>query len=200
MRVEENTSCDNLYLYILSWVDAHANRPTRARWTAKANVALLGATERGASTLLFKESFLFSEHSSLDASLIQAYRETHYRVDGTSDMTLLVDTHSLELAALHLKHGVSCSGFITACNPNGVTLPKEVNTKRQADLGVELQHRGLNYLVGIGQHPNNGWPGEPSYLVLGLDLETAKDLALRLEQNAFLWSSEEAVPKLVLLK
>ena len=143
---------------------------------------------------------MFSEPSSLDASLIQVYRETHYRIDGVHGLTLLVDEYSPELAALHLKHGVTCSAFITACNPNGIALSERTNIKRQADLGVELKHRGLNYLVGIGTHPHNDWPGEPSYLVFGLAMQAAKALAIKLEQNAFIWSGEDAVPKLVLLK
>ena len=187
-------------LCILSWVDAQANLPTRARWTAKANVAPIGASKRGASTLPFKESFLFSEPSSLDASLIQVYRETHYRVDGPLGLTLLVDTHSPELAALHLKHGVACSAFITACNPNSIALSEGANIKLQADFGVELQNRGFDYLLGIGQHPDNDWPGESSYLVLGLAIQAAKALAIKLEQNAFIWNGHDAVPKLVLLK
>jgi hypothetical protein len=160
----------------------------------------LGANNRGASTLPFKESFLFSEPFSLDASLIQAYRETHYRVDGASGLTLLVDEYSPELAALHLKHGVTCSAFITACNPNSVALSEAQNMMRQTDLAVDLQQLGLDCLEVIGQHPHNDWPGEPSYLVFGLAMQAAKTLATRLEQNAFIWSGEDAVPKLVLLK
>lgn len=143
---------------------------------------------------------MFSEPSLLDNDLIQVYRETHYRVHGEPGMTLVVDTHSPELMALHKKHGVTCSAFITACNPNGIALSEATNIKRQVNLGVELQRRELNYLIGIGQHPNNDWAGEPSYLVLRLCMQAAKAWAIKLEQNAFIWSGEDAVPKLVLLK
>ncbi len=143
---------------------------------------------------------MFSEPSSLDVSLIQAYRETHYRVGGEHGLILIVDERSPELVALHLKHGAACSAFITACNPNGIALSEDVNIKRHADLGVELQRRGLNYLEGIGQHPHNDWPGEQSYIVFGLAMQAANALAIKLEQNAFIWSGEDAVPKLVLLK
>jgi len=34
--------CYILTPYMTSWVDAHANLPPRARWTAKANVTLRG--------------------------------------------------------------------------------------------------------------------------------------------------------------
>jgi len=149
---------------------------------------------------------LFSDHTSLDPSLVQAYRETHYRVNGPlgppghHGLTLLVDEHSLELADLHLKYGVARSAFITACNPHSMAITDAANMARHADLSSYLQQSGLTYLEGVGQHPHNAWPGEPSYLVLGLAMPDAKALATELEQNAFVWSGEDAVPKLVLLK
>lgn len=149
---------------------------------------------------------MFSDHTSLDPSLVHAYRETHYRVNGPPGpschpgLTLLVDEHSLELADLHLKYGVDCSAFITACNPHSVAITDAANQARHANLASYLQKSGLTYLEGIGQHPHNEWPGEPSYLVLGLALQDAKALATELEQNAFVWSGEDAVPTLVLLK
>ena len=41
---------------------------------------------------------------------------------------------------------------------------------------------------------------EESFLVYGLTLEAAKALGTRLEQNAFIWSGEDAVPQLILLR
>lgn len=152
---------------------------------------------------------MFSDHTSLEPSLVQAYRETHYRVNGPlvpprppghPSLTLLVDEHSLELVDLHLKYGVACSAFITACNPHSVAIADAANMARHANLASYLQKSGLTYLEGIGRHPHNEWPGEPSYLVLGLAMQDAKALATELEQNAFVWSGEDAVPKLVLLK
>jgi hypothetical protein len=52
----------------------------------------------------------------------------------------------------------------------------------------------------IGQHPNNQWPDEPSFLVFGLSLEEAKKLGESLGQNANVWSDSDALPQMILLR
>jgi hypothetical protein len=89
---------------------------------------------------------------------------------------------------------------VTACNPFSAELSDEENRTRKAGLEQDLRARGLRYLPGIGRHPSNGWPGEPSFLVLGIDLSAAKALGVRLEQNAIVWAGEGGVPELVLLR
>ncbi|MDP4922367.1 MAG: DUF3293 domain-containing protein [Limnohabitans sp.] len=74
--------------------------------------------------------------------------------------------------------------------------PKE-NEQRQLNLKVQLKTRGLSFTNGIGQHPSNDWPGEPSVLILNLNRESAKVLAAQYEQNAFVWAGETGVPELV---
>jgi hypothetical protein len=44
------------------------------------------------------------------------------------------------------------------------------------------------------------WPGEKSFLVLGLDLETAIRLGREFRQNALVWADEDAIPRLILLR
>ncbi len=63
---------------IRKWVDAHASLPSRARWIAKADVALR-ATKREASTLRLMEGFLLAQ-SEISAEKIKAYRDTDYRL------------------------------------------------------------------------------------------------------------------------
>ena len=138
--------------------------------------------------------------STLPPGLIQAYRETHYRVTGLDGLTLIVGQHCPALALAHRRHGSACSAFITACNPFSAELLPAENELRQQDLAAELRTRGLPFVDGIGQHPGNGWPGEPSFLVFGLALGAAKALCVRLEQNGFVWARADAVPQLVLLR
>jgi hypothetical protein len=66
--------------------------------------------------------------------------------------------------------------FITACNPQSQELGPARNQRRQEEFPKELRQRSLKYLAGVGHHPNGGWPGEPSFLILGLELEAAKSL------------------------
>ena len=142
--------------------------------------------------------------TALSTELIQAFLETHYRVHqhepDVPPLTLRVGQASAGLAALHRSHGVDCSAFLTAYNPFAQKVDEEVNLKRQEDLTQELSSRSLTFLPGKGQHPTNGWPAEPSVLVLGLSLEAAKIMGRKYEQAAIVWIGSTAVPELVLLQ
>lgn len=137
---------------------------------------------------------------TIDDATIQAYRETEYRVHGDEPFTLQIGRFCEALVAIHKRHRVNCSAYITACNPYSKQFDEAANEGRQADLGRELRTRSLTTLEGIGQHPSNQWPGEASYLILGLTLEAAKSLGTRLEQNAIVWSGADAIPQLFLLR
>ena len=145
------------------------------------------------------EGFLLSE-SIIDAAMVQAYRETEYRVHGDEPFTLRIGDASPALAAAHKRHRVDCSAYITAFNPFSQALDDEANVELHAALGRELDQRSLSRKEGVGQHPSNQWPGEASFLVFGLTLEAAKTLGTRLEQNAIVWCGADAVPQLILLR
>lgn len=138
--------------------------------------------------------------SSIDAATVLAYRQTEYRVCGDSGAVLKVGVRSAQLARLHAAHQTDCSSFITACNPLGAVLDESVNAQRQQALAAQLSRRSLVALPGVGQHPWNGWPGEPSYLVLGLSRQAAQELGRQFAQNALIWSGADAVPELILLR
>ena len=136
--------------------------------------------------------------SILDPGLIQAYRQTHYMAG--NGLTLLVDHPNAALAQAQRQHGVACSAFITACNPESVELSYEQNASRQQELATALAQRGLAFVHGIGQHPSNTWPGEASFLVFGLALADAKALGEQFRQNAIVWSAADGMPQLILLR
>lgn len=138
--------------------------------------------------------------SELETGLIQAYKETHYVVSGDPEIRLQVGVPSQEISHLHRLHGVDCSAFITAYNPFSAQFSDGENRHRHAELGVRLGKTGLAFLQGQGKHPNNQWPAEASYLVLGMQLEDAKRLGIELEQNAFVWVGTDATPTLILLR
>lgn len=85
-------------------------------------------------------------------------------------------------------------------NPFSREVSATENQDRQNSLAAELTRRSLTFLEGIGQHPSNNWPGEESFLVLGLDLEAAKILGERFEQNALVWCGTDGVPQLIALR
>lgn len=116
-------------------------------------------------------------------------------------MTLKVGAPCRPLVTLHKTARVESSAFITACNPfSQQVCDAVINARRQHALASELTQRGLSFFDGIGQHPSQKWPGEASFLVLGLSLEAAKVLGVRHEQNAIIWSGADAVPQLILLR
>jgi hypothetical protein len=136
----------------------------------------------------------------IDPATVLAYQQTEYRVQGSVPVILQVGAKSAQLALLHQLHQTDCSAFITACNPRGELLDAAVNTQRQCALAAEISHRGYLALAGMGQHPTGQWPGEPSYLVLGVSRAAARDLGLHFEQNAILWAGGDAIPELILLR
>jgi hypothetical protein len=138
--------------------------------------------------------------SAIDAETLRAYRETHYRVLGDAPMTLRIDQPSAALAALHQALGVDCSAFITAANPFSRHCDDDANARRQQTLARDIAGMGLRAMEAAGEHPSNGWPAEPSFLVPGLSRANARALGEKYQQNALVWCGADAVPRLVLLR
>jgi len=139
----------------------------------------------------------------LAADLLRAYQETEYRVGAAAPggaFVLRIGAASDALRALHQHFGVACSAFLTAANPHSRMTDDATNAERLRHLHAHLEALGLSCIDGVGQHPGNGWPGEASLLVPGLDLATARRLGERWAQNAIVWSGADAVPQLILLR
>ena len=138
--------------------------------------------------------------SVITPSMLRAYLETDYHVHADVPFAFRIGHASSALAALHREHGVASSAFITASNPYSRLLDHEENAARRADFALELGRRGLPFIAGVGRHPSGSWPGEESFLVLGLARDEAAAWGRRLEQNAIVWTAADAVPQLVALR
>lgn len=138
--------------------------------------------------------------TTIDPQTLRAYRETEYRVLGDRPFAMRIDETCPALAALHARHGVSCSAFVTACNPHSLALSAQENLARQAELAHALAVQGGVCLPGLGILPDGTWPGEDSFLVLGLARDAAGTLGRRFGQNAIVWASTDAIPRLILLR
>lgn len=132
--------------------------------------------------------------------LIVAYRETHFIVSEPERLVLQVGTHNAGLAQLHAQFGASSSAFVTACNPFSQEVGAVNNAQRTMSLEADLRETRFTYFEGVGENPNGNWPGEASFLVLGIPLDEARALGSRHEQNAIVWSDADAVPQLILLR
>ncbi|MDP3229628.1 MAG: DUF3293 domain-containing protein [Acidovorax sp.] len=144
-----------------------------------------------------------TEASCLAENLVEAYLKTAYGVhasDVAGSFALRIGEPSDVLRALMTRFNRASTAYITACNPFGEALSAQDNLARHQRLGQELAHRSLPHWPGIGEGPDGAWPGEDSFLVLGLDLVAAQRLGQAFEQNALVWAGSDAVPKLVLLR
>lgn len=132
-------------------------------------------------------------------SLLAAYSETHYHVYSTPEIILRPDIHSVDLANLHQRYGVKSSAVITAWNPYSEQLSDADNAKRQSQLMESLSDTGLQTIEALGKHPTSDWPGEKSIFILGISLSDVSTLGYDFEQNALIFSSADAVPRVIRL-
>ncbi len=141
-----------------------------------------------------------NDSTNLPPELIQAYRETHYRVEGVEPFTLKVDQVSSEVQRALAKRGLKSCAFFTAWNPYSIALKAEENTILERKLNLHLNAQSLNHTPGEGVHPSNGWPGERSSLVWGVSEKNAREIAEEFQQNAFIWVGEDGIPELILMR
>jgi hypothetical protein len=130
--------------------------------------------------------------------LRDAYRATLYRFDAQEgELLLQVDRFSPALRQLLERWGEDCAAVLTAYNPGSVLIEERSNQLAQAALTRHLQDLGITCFGGRHQDPAGRWPDEAGILALGLDCASARDLATRHGQLAFLWSDHTATPRLV---
>ncbi len=115
-----------------------------------------GSNQAGASVgPLLSEGFLLSA-TVVIASLVRAYRETNYRVHDAKPLTLRVDQPCRALAAAHGRYRTDGSAFLDATNRFSADVGEPVNAWLHANLGPAIVRRGLVFIAGASEKPNNG--------------------------------------------
>jgi hypothetical protein len=139
--------------------------------------------------------------TSLDPALVQAYRRTRYSagLDGEA-IVLMVDVPSPVMAAAIAAAGAPGAAFITAENPYSTPSAAQNNAASQALLKSELAALGATVFEGVGQGDDPNWPGEASYLAVGISRDQACLLGRNYQQNAIVWIGANGTPELVLLR
>jgi len=139
--------------------------------------------------------------TSLDPALVQAYRRTRYSaaLDGEA-IVLRVDVLSPVMAAAIAAAGAPGAAFITAENPYSTPSAAQDNAASQALLKSELAALGATVFEGVGQGDDPTWPGEASYLAVGISRDQACLLGRKYQQNAIVWIGANGTPELVLLR
>jgi len=138
--------------------------------------------------------------TAIPVATIDAYLATDYQVNGVERFVLNVGRPSPELARWFQTNKEDHAAFITAWNPLGKLTSDKTNRIAEQKLIVEIEARDLSYLKGEGKDPSGLWPSEPSLLVFGISLESAKELVERFRQDGFIYVGSDATPQLILLR
>ena len=142
-----------------------------------------------------------SETTQIHPDKVRAYLATDYWLGHTAhDIVLKIGIRSEGLAALFSERSVCCGAFLTACNPRGAIQPDAANERGHAELAHLLQEHGAAAIEGSGSGKDTDWPAEKSWFALGLQLDPAKDIGRRFDQDAIVWVGPDAVPQLILLR
>ena len=135
--------------------------------------------------------------SKLDPELISAYESTLFQTFlDEIIVTLKIGETCVPLRNLFQRHSVNSACFITAYNPYGRLLSMQQNQARNAKLKSDLAAKYTTF-EGLGVDPEGEWEGEPSFLVLGVNLTEAEELADLYQQNAVVFVDTNFVPTLV---
>lgn len=139
-------------------------------------------------------------NSTISQSLLDSYTSAEYHVHTQPPFILKIGVPSNELAQLYEANNCKCAAFITAYNPYSQELTRDVNKLRNQKLEALIQSKCFKYFQGVGKCASDDGEGEVSFLILGIDKDTASDLGKQFEQNAIVWCSADADPQLILLK
>ena len=133
--------------------------------------------------------------------LLEASNNTKYCavVDG-NELTLIPGKSSKPLDKFLEKYSLDCAAFITAWNPRSMNLEPEENQRQNLKLQKDIDNLGLRYFKGYGVGMDGEWPAEESYLILGLPRIEAMDLAVKYEQNAFVYCQKGQPNEVVITK
>jgi Protein of unknown function (DUF3293) len=112
-----------------------------------------------------------------------AYRATAYTAE-TPDgpLALRIGEASAALDCLLAVRGLTSWAYVTAYNPGSIPLSDAENERRQRELRAAVVQSDHPFYEGAGV--GEGWPPEPSLLVLGMDEAEATALARRFGQLA----------------
>ena len=101
-------------------------------------------------------------------NIIQAYRKALYT--SNIGITLIVDAKSEKLDKLLSESDASSAIYITAWNPFSQMMNsdenQELNGLLKSDLLTLIDEEKV--IDGFGEDPSGKWPGEESFLALGL--------------------------------
>lgn len=140
-------------------------------------------------------------NSVLDQKLISSYRNTEYKIFVEHQIIAVrVDYYSPSIKALLAVSSADCAAIVSAYNPYSQLRNDEENTLANKLLRDFLTKNNYRFLESLNIAPTETWPSEESFLVLGLDLNAAKNVGQRFKQNGIVWIDQAAIARLILLR
>ena len=141
------------------------------------------------------------EHSDISTNLIANYVATNYQVGTGADKFILhVNQHCESLSRLLTVKQKDSATIITAYNPFSQPQDPAKNLAANIKLAQVLRRYANPAIDSMSIDPAGIWPAEKSFCVLGLNLDTAKFLGQKFNQNAIVWTDSSAIPQLILLR
>lgn len=139
--------------------------------------------------------------SKIDKEKIIAFQKTIYTIEvGVEKISFSIGVRSNELKNIFRDKNEKTGIFITAFNPYGQIQNDDMNEVSNKKLLFDLQKLAKYVYLGQGADPTGNWPAEASFLALGVDIKTSKELGEKYHQDAIIWIEEDAVPELLLLR
>ncbi len=135
----------------------------------------------------------------MEKALIQAYKETEYRVY-VPELIITVDELHPDLDEFIIDNGAFQWAYISAHNPYSQPTTALKNVQQHQALVQEVKMHNWTYCEGVGMSKNGEWPPEISLLIVDITLEEAKKLGQQFRQNAILFGQVNKTAQLILLE
>lgn len=121
--------------------------------------------------------------------LQQIYLDTLYSIFFEEQEYIInIDKHPPKEINALLEKTKNKSGIIlTAWNPRGAKTSIVNNKKNNIELSNELKNNNFIYYNALGKSNDVSWVSEESFFILDVNKEQAELLAVKYQQNAYLW-------------
>ena len=103
-----------------------------------------------------------------------------------TEVSFRIDEPNQQIDKLIQLHGKQTACFITPCNPKGRLIDYIENLRLVSELESIIQQKQLPYYLGHGGDSKGAWI-EKSFLIVGIGMDEADQLARQYYQNAVVW-------------
>ena len=115
------------------------------------------------------------------------------------DFTIEIGSTHPMLDAFMEQRDVDRWVLLTAENPNSEEFPFFINKQRTGVLRQELRSRAFLSIEAVGESNLDEIPNENCFLVIGMSLEEAVEIALRYDQDAIVTGTPKMFAEIIAL-